>query len=56
MSNQMTTTINNTMQMTLFPDVNEKEHSKPKRKITPTFKPYNNRQIQVIYDIEALIT
>ena len=53
MSNQKITTTNHTMQTTLFPDLqNEK---KPKRRLAPTFKPYNNRQIQVIYDIEALI-
>src|SRR5690554_1458833 len=64
MSNQKTTIINNTIQMTLFPDVNETklEHEKEekkaetsKRKLAPTFKPYDNRQIQVIYDIEGLI-
>jgi hypothetical protein len=25
------------------------------RKLAPTFKPYDNRQIQVIYDIEKLL-
>ena len=64
MSNQKTTIKNNTIQMTLFPDVNEpklkheKEEKKAaisKRKLAPTFKPYDNRQIQVIYDIEGLI-
>lgn len=39
--------------MILFPEVEEKET--PKRRLAPTFKPYNNRQIQVIYDIESLI-
>jgi len=53
MSNQMITTKNDTTQMTLFPEV--KEEKTPKRRLAPTFKPYNNRQIQVIYDIESFI-
>jgi len=53
MSNQMTTTTNDTMQMTFFPELQEMKT--PKRSLAPTFKPYNNRQIQVIYDIELLI-
>src|SRR5690606_4687745 len=49
---------------TLFPELNEtklvdgkdvKKEKTSKRKLAPTFKPYNNRQVQVIYDIEALI-
>src|SRR5690606_8193504 len=32
-----------------------KKEKTSKRKLAPTFKPYNNRQVQVIYDIEALI-
>ena len=64
MSNQKTTTKNDTIQMTLFPELNEtkledgkdvKKEKTSKRKLAPTFKPYNNRQVQVIYDIEALI-
>ena len=39
--------------MTLFPEVKEEETSK--RRLAPTFKPYNNRQIQVINDIDSLI-
>jgi len=54
MSNQMITTTNNTMQMTIFPEVKQEERT-PKRSLSPTFKPYNNRQIQAIFDIEALI-
>lgn len=50
MSNQKITNKNDTMQTSLFPEISEEE--KPKRKLTPTFKPYNNRQIQMIYDIE----
>jgi len=49
----MITTTNDTMQMTFFPELQEKKT--PKRRLAPTFKPYNNRQIQVIYDIELLI-
>ncbi len=49
----MTTTTNDTMQMTFFPELQEMKT--PKRSLAPTFKPYNNRQIQVIYDIELLI-
>ncbi|WP_062353753.1 IS1182 family transposase [Bacillus kwashiorkori] len=54
MSNQMITTHNDTIQMTLFPEVQE-EKTPQKRKLAPTFKPYNNRQIQAIFDLEALI-
>ena len=39
---------NDIMQMTLFPEV--KEERTPKRRLA-TFRPYNNRQIQVNYDI-----
>jgi len=53
MSNQKITTQNDNMQTSLFPEL--KENKKPKRKLAPSFKPYNNKQIQVIYDIEALI-
>ncbi|ANB57730.1 transposase DDE domain protein [Anoxybacillus sp. B7M1] len=53
MSNQMITTENYNTQMTLFPETEEKKLSK--RQLAPTFKPYDNRQIQVIFDIEALI-
>ncbi|MBP1931934.1 transposase [Ammoniphilus resinae] len=53
MCNPKITTENYNMQMALLPDVDEK---KPlKRQLAPTFKPYDNRQIQVIFDIEALI-
>ena len=53
MSNQMITTENYNTQMTFLPETEEKKT--PKRQLAPTFKPYDNRQIQVIYDIEALI-
>nr|WP_236546414.1 IS1182 family transposase [Anoxybacillus sp. PDR2] len=53
MSNQMITTENYNTQMTLFPETEEKKPSK--RPLAPTFKPYDNRQTQVIFDIEALI-
>jgi len=55
MSNQKTTIMNDTMQLSFFPEINDKEPSKPKREITPTFKEYNNKQVMVIYDIEGLI-
>ncbi len=32
-----------------------KKRKNPKRNLAPTFKPYDNRQVQWIYDIEALI-
>lgn len=53
MSNQLITTKNYNTQLTLLPAVEEKKP--PKRRFSPTFKPYNNRQIQMIYDIESLI-
>jgi transposase len=53
MSNQMITTENYNTQLTLLPETEEKKSSK--RQLAPTFKPYDNRQIQVIFDIEALI-
>jgi transposase len=53
MSNQPITTKNDTMPITVFPEVKEKDT--PKRRLAPVFKSYNLRQIQVIYDIESLI-
>jgi Transposase domain (DUF772) len=54
MSNQMITTEDYNTQTKLPLDVN-KETIPTKRKLAPTFKPYDNRQIQVIFDLEALI-
>lgn len=56
MSNQKTTHSNDTTQMTLFPleEVEDVKKSNP-RNLAPTFKDYDNRQIQWIYDIESLI-
>lgn len=51
MSNRMITSEDYNMQMTLFPKADEKVTSK--KRLTPTFKPYNNRQIHFIYDIET---
>lgn len=51
MSNQMITIENYNTQMTFLPEIEEKKA--PKRQLAPTFKPHDNRQIQVIYDIEA---
>jgi len=53
MCNQMITTENYNTQMTLLPEIEEKEPRK--RQLAPTFKPYDNRQILPIFDIEALI-
>jgi hypothetical protein len=53
MCNPKITTENYNTQMTLLPETEEKKT--PKRQLAPTFKPYDNRQIQVIFDIEALI-
>src|SRR5690625_4349711 len=56
MSNQKTTHSNATTQMTLFPleEVEDVKKSNP-RNLAPTFKNYDNRQIQWIYDIESFI-
>ena len=54
MSNQKTTIMNDTMQLSFFPEIHDKEPSKQQRDITPTFKEYNNKQVMVIYDIEGL--
>ncbi|MBE3569795.1 MAG: IS1182 family transposase [Bacillales bacterium] len=53
MSNQMITTENNNTQLTFLPETEEKKTSK--REFPPTFKPYDNRQIHVIFDLESLI-
>ncbi|KEF38063.1 hypothetical protein M670_02481, partial [Schinkia azotoformans MEV2011] len=53
MSNPMITTENYNTQMTLLPETDEKK--KPKRQLAPTFKPYDNRQIHAIFDMEALL-
>jgi hypothetical protein len=49
----MITTENYNTQLTLLPETEEKKT--PKSRFAPTFKPYDNRQIQMIFDIEALI-
>jgi len=70
MSNQLITKDNYNMEMSLFPECEEEKQvcqntetqksNKPKepnpRKLAPTFKPYNNRQVHMIYDIESLIS
>ena len=53
MCNPKTTNEKYTTQMTLLPECEEKEV--PKRKLAPTFKPYNHRQVHTILDIESLI-
>ncbi len=55
--NQMITTENYNTQMTLLPvlEGNEMEKKNNKRQLSPTFKPYNNRQIQAIFDLESFI-
>lgn len=53
MCNPKITTENYNTQMTLLPETEEKKT--PKRQLAPTFKTYDNRQIQMIMDIEALI-
>ncbi|THE15175.1 transposase, partial [Bacillus timonensis] len=69
MSNQLITNENYNMQPSFFPEyeeeklevqkVDKQEIEKQKepnpRQLAPTFKPYDNRQIQMIYDIESLI-
>lgn len=54
MCNLAITTQNYTTQTTLPLEVKE-ENLVPKSQFAPTFKPYNNRQVQVIFDIEELI-
>jgi transposase len=53
MCNPKITTENYNTQLTLLP-VNE-EKKKDKRQLAPTFKPYNNHQVQAIFDIESHI-
>jgi transposase len=53
MCNPKITTENYNTQLTLLPDTEEKK--KEKRQLAPTFKPYNNHQVQVIFDIESHI-
>jgi len=50
----MITTENYTTQTSLPLEV-KKENIVSKRQSAPTFKPYNNRQVQAIFDIEELI-
>ncbi|WP_191567234.1 hypothetical protein [Metabacillus idriensis] len=54
MCNLTITTENYNTQSTLPLEVNE-DSSSSKRTLAPTFKPYNNHQIQMIFDIEELI-
>ncbi|EIJ80626.1 hypothetical protein PB1_09707 [Bacillus methanolicus PB1] len=54
MCNLMTTNENYNTQLTLPLEVKE-ENIASKKQVTPTFKPYNNRQVQVIFDIQELI-
>lgn len=49
----MITTENYNTQIALLPESDEKRSTK--RKLAPTFIPYDNRQIQMIYDIESFI-
>lgn len=54
MSNLTTTNNYYTMQLTLpLEDMEEKAVSK--RNLAPTFKPYDNKQMHMILDLEALI-
>ncbi len=53
MCNQLITTENDNTQLTLLPETEEKKTLK--RQLAPTFKSYENRQVQVIFDIEAHI-
>lgn len=62
MCNQKITKENCNTQLTLFPveeamhiNNGKTEEISNRRNLTPTFIPYNNRQIQWIYDIEARI-
>ena len=64
MSNQLITDENYNTQTSLFPEFeeeklevqNEERQKEPNpRQLAPTFKPYDNRQIQMNYDIESLI-
>ncbi|WP_053165689.1 IS1182 family transposase [Bacillus sp. FJAT-27238] len=54
MSNLAITTENYTTETILSLDVKE-DNTVPKRKLAPTFKPYDNRQMQILFDIEELI-
>ena len=47
----MITTENYNTQFTLLSE----EKKTPKRQLSPIFNPYDNRQVQVIFDIEAHI-
>lgn len=55
MSNQPITTDDYTTQTTLPLEANEENIVVSKRRYAPTFQPYNNQQIQVIFDIQELI-
>lgn len=69
MCNQMITNENYNTQLSLFPEYIEEKQEDQKveiqaserqknpnpRQLAPTFKPYDNRQVQMIYDIESLI-
>jgi len=52
MGNPKITNENYNTQMTLLPETEEKKIIRP---LAPTFKPYNNHQIQMIFDIESHI-
>nr|WP_245934824.1 transposase [Anoxybacillus vitaminiphilus] len=54
MSNLATTNEHYNTQLALPLEVKE-ENVASKRQVTPTFKPYDNRQVQVIFDIQELI-
>ncbi|PLS15824.1 hypothetical protein CVD28_20135 [Bacillus sp. M6-12] len=54
MSNLSTTIENYTMQTSLTLEVKE-ENMVSQKQYSPTFKPYNNHQVQVIFDIQEMI-
>ncbi|OBR64012.1 hypothetical protein A7K91_20175 [Paenibacillus oryzae] len=54
MRNQTTTTEQYTMELSLSLEEMQ-EHVRNKRQLAPTFKPYDNKQAQMILDVEMYI-
>ncbi|MGP3608426.1 IS1182 family transposase [Anoxybacteroides rupiense] len=55
MSNRTTTTPDYIIQPSLFPDEIKEQAAASKRELAPTFKPYDNKQTQMILDLEMFI-
>ncbi|WP_179860967.1 IS1182 family transposase [Bhargavaea cecembensis] len=55
MCNPKTATTEYITEMEILAEVNKPEEKRPKRRLAPVFKPYDNRQSFAIFDVESLV-